>query len=112
MARRTKDAPPSKAAGGGRARPKGGRTTPKGGSIRGGRPDPATTPGRYTAPIPREYRVSPWWVPTLMVAFFGIGVLWILLNYVNVLPGGASNWYLLAGLGLIVAGFVTATRWR
>jgi hypothetical protein len=68
--------------------------------------------GRYTAPIPQEYRSSPWWVPALMLAFFGVGVLCILLNYLGVLPGGASNKYLLIGLGLIVAGFITATRYR
>ncbi len=39
-------------------------------------------------------------------------MLCILLNYLSVLPGGASNVYLLGGLGLIVAGFIVATRWH
>jgi hypothetical protein len=47
-----------------------------------------------------------------MLAFFSLGVLSILLNYLGVFPGGASNKYLLIGLGLIVAGFITATRYR
>jgi hypothetical protein len=47
-----------------------------------------------------------------MLAFFGIGVLTIVLNYLGVLPGGASNWYLLGGLGLIICGFVAATQYR
>lgn len=108
MARRTKDAP--------------GRVTPKGGinrsAGRAGKPaidDEMGRPagGRYTAPAPHEWDASsPWWIPTLMFAFFGIGVLGIILNYLGVLPGGASNLYLLVGLGLIVAGFITATQYR
>jgi hypothetical protein len=70
------------------------------------------TSGRYTAPIPREVRSSPWWVPAIMLALFGLGVICILLNYVGVLPGGASNVYLLVGLGLIIAGFIVATRYH
>ncbi len=105
MARRTKDAP--------------GRVTPKGGPVRArtarpvdddrGRP----ASGRYTAPTAAEFRESsPWWVPTIMFAFFGVGVLGIVLNYLGLLPGGASNLYLVIGLGLIVCGFITATQYR
>ncbi|HZQ56392.1 MAG TPA: cell division protein CrgA [Acidimicrobiales bacterium] len=68
--------------------------------------------GRYTPPVPKEVKVSPWWVPALMGGFLVLGALVILLNYVNVLPGSVTNWYLLAGLALITAGFVTATQWR
>ncbi|HWG73450.1 MAG TPA: cell division protein CrgA [Acidimicrobiales bacterium] len=95
MARRTKDAP--------------GRVTPKGGPAKS---RAAVTSGRYTAPIPSEYRSSPWWTPVVMLAFFGLGILCILLNYLSILPGGASNAYLLTGLGLIVVGFIIATRWH
>ena len=80
--------------------PKGGRVTPKGAS------------GRYTAPIPREVRVSPRWVPVLILVLLVLGVLTIIINYLGVFPGGASNWYLLVGLGLIVGGFVTATGYH
>jgi hypothetical protein len=41
-----------------------------------------------------------------------VGGLTILLNYLEILPGAASNVYLLIGLGLITAGFVTATQWH
>jgi hypothetical protein len=68
--------------------------------------------GRYTPPIPRDVRVSPPWVPVLMGALLGLGGLLIILNYLELLPGGASNTYLLVGLGLITAGFVTATQWH
>jgi uncharacterized membrane protein len=47
-----------------------------------------------------------------MFAFFGLGVLCIVLNYLSALPGGASNIYLLVGLVLIVGGFITATRYH
>jgi hypothetical protein len=80
---------------------KGGRTTPK--PVEG---------GRYTAPIPKSDKVSPMWVPALMFACLGLGMIIIITNYVDVLPGGTSNWYLLIGLGLITIGFLTATQYR
>jgi hypothetical protein len=98
MARRTKDAP--------------GRVTPKKGA--GSRASETGRPasGRYTAPVPVELRESPRWVPILMMAFFAVGVIGILLNYLGVLPGGAHNYYLLAGLGAIILGFITATQYH
>jgi hypothetical protein len=57
-------------------------------------------------------RSSPRWVPVLILVFFGVGLLSIVLNYLGVLPGGASNVYLFVGLALIVAGFVAATRYH
>ena len=117
MARRTKDAP-------GRATPKG--TRPNRPAKASGRATPssaATTryareaTGRYTPPTSQEeHKPSPWWVPALMLSFFGGGILAIVLNYLGVLPAinGAqpSNVYLLGGLGAIVAGFVVSTRWH
>lgn len=55
---------------------------------------------------------SPMWVPVLMFSLLGIGTLMIILNYVDLLPGGTSNWYLLGGLGLILAGIITATQYH
>jgi hypothetical protein len=102
MARRTKDAP-------GRVTPKGGRVTPKGGTAAvGSRP----VTGRYTAPVAPELRSSPWWVPALMLAFFAVGVLMIVLNYLSLLPDSPSNWYLLGGLAGIILGFIAATRYH
>ncbi len=68
--------------------------------------------GRYTPPIPRAKKVSPPWVPVVMLVCLVVGVVVVVINYLGVLPGGASNWYLLLGLGLIAAGFVTATQYR
>ena len=104
MPRKTKDARP------GRVTPKGG--PPKRKVAASGTSGQAADSGRYTAPIPREFRVSPWWVPALMVTFFVVGVLIILLNYLSVLGGHANNVYLFVGLGLIVLGFITSTRWH
>ena len=103
MPRKTKDAP-------GRVTPKGGPVRRGAGGAGGGRAPQQQ--GRYTAPIPREFRSSPMWVPVLILAFFGLGLICILLNYLGLLPGGANNWYLLLGLGLIVAGFIAATRYH
>jgi hypothetical protein len=47
-----------------------------------------------------------------MFGFLGVGVLVIVLNYVGLLPGDTKNSYLLIGLGLITAGFVTATNYH
>jgi hypothetical protein len=98
MPRKTKDAP--------------GRVTPKGGHKRAGAGAGEAAHGRYTAPIPREVRHSPPWYPYLILSFFGLGILCIMFNYLGLLPGGASNVYLFVGLGLIVAGFVAATRYH
>lgn len=103
MPRKTKDARP-------------GRVTPKGGPVNrkvaASAPAGSHSSGRYTAPIPQEFKVSPWWVPALMIGFFAAGVIVILLNYLSLLGGSASNVYLFVGLGLIVAGFITSTRWH
>ena len=89
----------------GRVTPKGGHTPPKSGHM--------PTTGRYTPPIPQEYKVSPRWVPIVMGILLIAGMLTIIGNYLNLLPGeDPSNAYLLGGLGLITAGFIVATRWR
>ena len=80
-------------------RPTTGRVTPKGS-------------GRYTPPIPKEEKVSPRWVPVLMFALLGLGMVIIIANYLEVLPGDAKNEYLFVGLALITAGFITATKYR
>lgn len=74
---------------------------------------PAPPSGRYTPPVPKQYKVSPRWVPVLMGLMLALGMVVIVFNYLGLVPGGeASNWYLLAGLGLITGGFVVATRWH
>ena len=88
---------------------KGGRVTPKGGPVSAAR---APASSRYTPPIPREYKVSPTWVPVLMFTLLAIGLVVIFCNYIGVLPGGTKNSYLLLGLGSILGGIITATQYR
>jgi len=77
-----------------------------------GRVTPTATSSRYTPPIPREVKISPPWVPALIATLLAVGSVLIVLNYLDVLPGGAKNLYLLVGLGLITSGFITATQWH
>jgi hypothetical protein len=96
-----------------------GRVTPKGTVPKGTpakpRPDGtkvAAASRRYTPPVQKVVKVSPPWVPILMFALLGLGVLTIIVNYLGVLPGGSDNRYLLGGLAAITAGFITATQYR
>ncbi|MCY3968123.1 MAG: cell division protein CrgA, partial [bacterium] len=54
--------------------------------------------------------ISPIWVPVLMFTLLALGAIVIVLNYVALLPGDTNNWYLMAGLGLLLAGMVVATQ--
>ena len=67
---------------------------------------------RYTPPTPRSVKQSPPWVPVLMFGLLIVGTVMIVLNYLELLPGAASNWYLLGGLGLILSGIFAATQYR
>jgi hypothetical protein len=90
-----------------------GRVTARGTGSSGTKGPSASAPtGRYTPPIPREQRVSPMWVPVLMFTLLGLGVVTIVANYLNLLPGDADNKYLLLGLGFITGGFITATNFH
>jgi hypothetical protein len=74
--------------------------------------------GRYTPrqapPVPTgkvKAPESPAWVAWLMFAFFAAGLVLIVLNYGKFF-WDTTNTVLIAGLGCIVAGFITATRLR
>lgn len=89
-----------------RVTPKGTQTTQPKGDGTGAPGNPANrTPVSVDGP-------SPVWVPVMMFGFLALGVATILLNYLGVLPGSASNWYLLGGLGMVLAGIFTATQYR
>ena len=94
----------------------GGRVTPKGGNKPGlhlGHQEPTVgSNSRYTPPVPEYVKHSAPWVPVLMFTLLGIGIIVILLNYVQLLPGATDNWYLLLGLGFILGGIITATQFR
>ena len=84
-------------------RVQGGRVTP-----RGTRPENEAVP---RVPVSAE-KISPTWVPVLMIALLALGAIMIVLNYVALLPGDTSNWYLLGGLGLLLSGMLVATQWH
>jgi Cell division protein CrgA len=100
----------------------GGRVTPKAtkpGSLPSASPAPAaprrtvqTPSSRYTPPTPKSVKVSPMWVPVLMFGLLILGAVMIVLNYLELLPGSVTNWYLLGGLGLILGGIFVATQYR
>ena len=100
-----------------------GRVTPKAGAtvtrVRQAADDavavrPAAST-RYTPPTPvkLKYGASNRVVPIAMFTALGIGLVMIIVNYMSVLlPGAPSNWYILGGLGCILAGIMIATQWR
>ena len=55
---------------------------------------------------------SPKWYTILMSSLMIVGVLLIVLNYLTLLPGSVSRWYLWSGLGLIGAGFLMTTNYN
>jgi Cell division protein CrgA len=68
--------------------------------------------GKVTARRPISDDHSPKWYGWLIVALLGVGMLTIILNYLSVLPGSVSSWYLIGGLGVMFAGFFLATRYK
>lgn len=48
----------------------------------------------------------------LLLGLLVAGMLVVVTNYMNLLPGDANNGYLFLGLGLIATGFLVATRYR
>ncbi|HVB90774.1 MAG TPA: cell division protein CrgA [Acidimicrobiales bacterium] len=106
MATRTKSGPGGASRKGKSA---GGRTASK-----VGRYKTAEETGRYTPPIPKSVRKSPAWFGVLVLALLIGGVAVIVANYLTHLPFVAhgSPWGLVAGLALIFAGFLLATKYR
>ncbi len=82
-------------------------------------PDRATRPAAAAAARPVKKGPSPRWLAPLMLALFGIGVLWLVVFYITQgrmggLPYASEwdNWNLLVGFGFIIAGFGLSTQWR
>jgi hypothetical protein len=86
-----------------------GRTTSK-----VGRPSTAEESGRYTRPIPKSVRRSAPWYGPLILALLILGVAVIVVNYLAHIPFVAhgSAWGLVAGLIMLFAGFLLATKYR
>jgi Cell division protein CrgA len=67
---------------------------------------------RYTPPAPKKAPPSQLWVPATMFTMMLTGVAVVILNYLELLFGEASNNFLFVGLGLITGGFILSTRLR
>lgn len=64
---------------------------------------------------PKKPKSSPAWYPFFMLGLMGLGVIIIVLFYMQLLPFEGSEGYsywLWAGLGFIAVGFLAATRYR
>jgi Cell division protein CrgA len=106
---------PGTTSGSGRAQRKGRSEarTAKGPATGGvGRYTPPEQSGRYTRPVPKSIRRSARWYGPLILFLMIFGILMILLNYLTVLPGSVSIWYLVAGLVTIFVAFMMATHYR
>ena len=72
-----------------------------------------TASSRYTPPVPAKVKgPSPVWVPILLFGLLILGALFIMLNYMQLLPGSPRNLYLLLGLASILGGIMVATQYR
>jgi len=68
---------------------------------------------RYTPPPEKKAPPSKLWVPVALTTLLVCGLLVVVLNYLNLLPGpDTENRYLLLGIGLISGGFLMATNYR
>jgi len=74
----------------------------------------------YTSPTaaggPAKKGPSPVWLAPLMLAFFLIGIAWLVVFYLvgddMPLVGQFGNSNLLIGFGFIIVGFGLSTQWR
>jgi hypothetical protein len=80
---------------------------PKSKTRRRDRNRPYTTP-----PTKRKPKSSPRWYGVLVLGLMAVGVLMIVLNYMDLMPGGTQQLWLWVGLAFIAGGFAAATQWR
>ncbi len=68
---------------------------------------------RYTPPPQKKAPPSKLWVPVALTTLLAAGLVVVVGNYLNLLPGAnTENRYLLLGIGLICSGFLLATNYR
>ena len=52
------------------------------------------------------------WVGAVLFVLMAAGIGIIIVNYLDLFPGGTSNWRLFYGLILVSGSFVVATQWH
>jgi len=68
--------------------------------------------GKVTARRPQTEDHSPHWYGWMILDLMAFGMIVITLNYLQVLPGSVSSWYLVLGLVTMFSGFYLATRYH
>ncbi|HEX5630471.1 MAG TPA: cell division protein CrgA [Acidimicrobiia bacterium] len=63
-------------------------------------------------PTHKDDKVSPAWYAAVMFSLMGLGVLVIILNYIELVPGGQQSLFLYSGLGLIAIGFLMTMNYH
>ena len=63
-------------------------------------------------PVHHDTKVSPKWYVALMFSLMAIGVLVIILNYIDLVPGGQRSLFLYSGLGSIALGFLMTLNYH
>jgi hypothetical protein len=96
----------------GKAQKKGRSTTGRVTASTKAAPTGSVENRRYTPPVDRSQKVSPRWFGILIIAMFVLGVLVVILNYADLLPGGVNNAWLIAAIGFIFIGLLLATRYH
>ena len=66
----------------------------------------------HQAARPKSDDHSPRWFGWLILGLMVFGIVVITLNYLSVLPGSTSAWYLAVGLVAMFTGFYLATRYK
>ena len=76
-------------------------------------PESKSKRSRYTPPPPKKAPPSKLWVPVGLTTLLAVGLIVVVTNYLNLLPGpDTENRYLLLGIALISGGFLMATNYR
>ncbi|NNN01658.1 MAG: hypothetical protein HKL86_07500 [Acidimicrobiaceae bacterium] len=68
--------------------------------------------GKVTIRRPQTEDHSPHWYGWMILDLLAFGMIVITLNYLQVLPGSVSSWYLVLGLVSMFSGFYLATRYH
>lgn len=89
-----------------------GRAFPRSRSTLAAVPVSKSKRSRYTPPPPKKAPPSPLWVPVALCTLMLTGLVVVLANYLQALPGNTENRYLILGLVLITGGFGLATTYR